>query len=165
MSYQSVKAYFDQMGKGSYITSRQQTGDTVEHAAEAIGCTPAEIAKAISFLVGGKTVMVVMAGDARVNSSKFKTYFHEKPGMIPREQVEALVGHALGGVCPFAVREGVPVYLDISLRRFAVVHTAAGTDMATIRLTPAELEEYSHAAGWVDVCKGWLADEGAARSA
>ena len=104
--------------------------------------------------------MVVMAGDAKVNSSKFKQRFHQKPVMIPWDRVEALTGHAPGGVCPFAVREGVEVYLDASLRRFSVIHTAAGTDMATIRLTMAELEEHARAAGWVDVCRGWFANEG-----
>lgn len=159
MSYQAVRAYFEQAGIIDHITEHDQTGDTVEHAAQTIGCTPAEIAKALSFLVDGKPVMVVMAGDAKVNSSKFKTYFHQKPTMIPWEQVEELVGHAPGGVCPFAVNEAVRVYLDASLKRFSVIHTAAGTDMATIRLTMAELEEHARAAGWVDVCKGWFINE------
>jgi len=160
MSYQAVKDYFECAGIADHITAQNQSIDTVEHAAQAIGCTPAEIAKALSFLVDGKPVMVVMAGDAKVNSSKFKTYFHQKPSMIPWEQVEDLIGHAPGGVCPFAIKEGVPVYLDASLKRFSVVHTAAGTDMATVRLTLAELEKYSHFIGWVDVCKGWFANEG-----
>lgn len=161
MSYQSVKAYFEHAGIADHITEHEQTGDTVEHAAQTIGCTPAEIAKALSFMVDGKPVMVVMAGDAKVNSSKFKAYFHQKPTMIPWEQVEERIGYAPGGVCPFAVKEDVSVYLDASLKRFSVIHTAAGTDMATIRLTIAELEQHAHAAGWVDVCKGWFANEGA----
>ncbi|EOS62450.1 YbaK/EbsC family protein [Oscillibacter sp. 1-3] len=160
MSYESVKAYFEEAGLSGRITEREQTGDTVEHAAQVIGCAPAEIAKAMSFLVDGRPVMVVMAGDAKVNSSKFKTRFHQKPVMIPWDQVEELTGHAPGGVCPFAVRKGVEIYLDASLKRFSVIHTAAGTDMATIRLTMAELEEHARAAGWVDVCKGWFANEG-----
>lgn len=160
MSYQAVKAYFQQAGMLDHITEHDQTGDTVEHAARTIGCSPAEIAKALSFLVDGKPVMVVMAGDARVNSSKFKAHFHQKPVMLPFEQVEELTGHAPGGVCPFAVKDGVAVWLDISLRRFSVIYTAAGTDMATIRLTLPELEEHAHAAGWVDVCRGWSVNEG-----
>ncbi len=160
MFYEIVKIHFKSAGIVNHITEREQTGDTVEHAAEIIGCSVAEIAKAMSFLVDGKPVMVVMAGDAKVNSSKFKAYFHQKPTMIPWEQVEELIGHAPGGVCPFAVKEDVQVYLDVSLKRFAVIHTAAGTDMATIRLTLSELEEHAHAAGWVDVCKGWLANAG-----
>lgn len=155
MSYQAVKEYFDRQGLADRLSVHRQTGDTVEHAAKAVGCTPAEIAKAISFLVDGKPVMVVMAGDARVNSSKFKAAFRQKPGMIPRGQVEELIGHAPGGVCPFAVKEGVPVYLDVSLKRFSRVHTAGGVDTVTVCLTPRELEEHSRAAGWVDVCKGW----------
>ena len=158
MSFQNVKAYFEGVGLADHITVHDQTGDTVEHAAETIGCTPAEIAKAVTFLVGDKPILVVMAGDTRVNSSKFKSYFHQKPSMVPREQVEELIGHEPGAVCPFAIRESVPVYLDISLKRFSVVHTAGGTDMATIRLTLPELEEHSHASGWVDICKGWLAN-------
>lgn len=160
MSYENVKAYFESAGIVNHITEREQTGDTVEHAAEIIGCSVAEIAKAMSFLVDSKPVMVVMAGDAKVNSSKFKAYFHQKPTMIPWEQVEELIGHAPGGVCPFAVKPDVQVYLDVSLKRFAVIHTAAGTDMATIRLTLSELEEHARAAEWVDVCKGWLANAG-----
>ena len=115
MSFQNVKAYFEGVGLADHITVHDQTGDTVEHAAETIGCTPAEIAKAMTFLVGDKPIMVVMAGDTRVNSSKFKSYFHQKPSMVPREQVEELIGHEPGAVCPFAIRESVPVYLDISL--------------------------------------------------
>ena len=159
MSYQKVRDYFEEKGIVDHITVHEQTGDTVEHAAQTIGCTVAEIAKAMSFVVDGKPIMVVMAGDTRVNSSKFKAYFHQKPSMVSREQVEELIGHAPGGVCPFAVKEGVPVYLDVSLKRFSVIHTAAGIDTATIRLTLAELVEHSRAAGWVDVCKGWLVNE------
>lgn len=165
MSYQNVKTYFEQAGLADRITVRTQTGDTVEHAAETIGCTQAEIAKAITFLVDGKPVMIVTAGDTRVNSSKFKQYFHQKPGMVPRERVEELIGHRPGAVCPFAVNEGVEIYLDISLKRFSTVHTAGGIDTATIQLDLAELETHSHAAGWVDVCKGWTVHEGTAQSA
>lgn len=102
MSYESAKAYFEKAGLAGRITERAQTGDTVEHAAQVIGCAPAEIANAMSFLVDGRPVMVVMAGDAKVNRSKFKTRFHQKPVMIPWDQVETLTGHAPGGVCPFA---------------------------------------------------------------
>lgn len=159
MSYEAVKNYFQSIGAEDHITVWEQTGDTVEHAAQLIGCNPAEIAKAMSFMVEDKPVMVVMAGDTKVNSSKFKSFFHQKPCMIPHDQVESLIGHAPGGVCPFAVNTGVPIYLDESLRRFFVVYTAAGTDKATIRLTMEELIEFSKTIGWVDVCKGWLANE------
>lgn len=159
LSYDRVKAYFKAIGLSDRITEHAATGDTVAHAAEIIGCTPAEIAKALSFLVNEKPVMVVMAGDARVNSSKFKVKFHQKPGMVPREEVERLIGHKPGGVCPFAVKEDVPVYLDISMKRFEQVHTAGGIDTATICVSIAELETYSGAVEWVDVCKGWYVNE------
>lgn len=159
MSYERVKNYFDEIGLSDRITKQNLTGDTVEHAAEVIGCTPAEIAKAMSFLVGEKAVMVVMAGDAKVNSSKFKSQFHQKPVMVPWDEVESRIGHKPGGVCPFAVNEGVPVYLDISMKRFTQVYTAGGIDTATIRVSVEELEKYSHAVCWVDVCKGWYVNE------
>nr|WP_303039441.1 YbaK/EbsC family protein [Enterocloster clostridioformis] len=110
MSFQNVKTYFEGVGLADHITVHSQTGDTVEHAAEAVGCSPAEIAKSLTFLVDGKPVMIVMAGDTRVNSSKFKAYFHQKPSMVPYEQVGELIGHQPGAVCPFAIREDVTVY-------------------------------------------------------
>lgn len=159
MSYEKVKGYFDEIGLPDRITLQKLTGDTVEHAAEVIGCTPAEIAKAMSFLVNEKPVMVVMAGDAKVNSSKFKANFRQKPVMVPYDEVEDRIGHKPGGVCPFAVNEGVTVYLDVSLKRFTQVYTAGGIDTATIQVSVEELEKYSHAAGWIDVCKGWYVNE------
>lgn len=159
MSYCEVRKYFDEIGLSDRITEHKSTGDTVEHAAEIIGCAPAEIAKSLSFLVDGNPVMVVMAGDTRVNSSKFKAVFRQKPGMVPRGDVELLTGHKPGGVCPFAVNEAVPIYLDISLKRFEKVHTAGGIDTDTICVSIAELEKYSRAVGWVDVCKGWNVNE------
>lgn len=159
MSYEKVKHYFKEIGLSDHITEHERTGDTVEHAANIIGCTPGEITKTLSFLVDEKPVLVVMAGDARVNSSKFKAKFHQKPGMVPREDVERLIGHKPGGVCPFAVNQDVPVYLDGSMKRFKKVHTAGGIDTATICVSIAELEKYSAADGWVDVCKGWNPDK------
>lgn len=100
-----------------------------------------------------------MAGDARVNSSKLKSKFHQKPGMVPREGVERLIGHKPGGVCPFAVNDDVPVYLDISMKRFEKVHTAGGIDTATICVSIAELEKHSGAVEWVDLCRGWDGNE------
>lgn len=155
VSYERVRSYFEGLGLSDRITVQELTGDTVEHAAGVIGCTPGEIAKAMSFLVDGRAVMVVMAGDAKVNSSKFKAQFRQKPVMVPWDQVEGLIGHRPGGVCPFAVNEGVSVYLDVSLKRFARVHTAGGIDTATIQVSVEELERYSSAVSWVDVCKGW----------
>lgn len=132
--------------------------DTVEHAAQQIGCSEAEIAKTLSFLVDEKPVIVVMAGDTRVNSSKFKAQFHEKPHMIPREDVERITGDLLGGVCPFAIPAGIPIWLDISLKRFETVHPAGGDEFTSVAMTPTELAKASGAIGWCDVCKGWLPD-------
>ena len=137
------------------IEDHAETIDTVEHAAQRIGCSEAEIAKTLSFLVDGKPVVIVMAGDGRVNSSKFKALFHTKPSMVPRDMVEELIGFAPGGVCPFGVKDGIPVWLDISMKRFEYVHPAAGNDFTSVKLTPAELEQASGAVGWCDVCKGW----------
>lgn len=159
MSYNRVRNYFDEKNLSNLITEHELTGDTVEHAAEIIGCTLAEIAKSLTFLVDQKPVMVVMSGDARINSSKFKSKFHQKPSFIPREKVEDFIGHKPGAVCPFVVNEGVPIYLDVSLRRFTQVHTAAGIDTATICVGLTELEQYSHALEWVDVCKGWYIND------
>lgn len=132
--------------------------DTVEHAAQQIGCSEAEIAKTLSFLVDEKPVIVVMAGDTRVNSSKFKAQFHEKPHMIPREDVERITGDLPGGVCPFAISAGIPIWLDISLKRFETVHPAGGDEFTSVAITPTELARASGAIGWCDVCKGWLPD-------
>lgn len=133
--------------------------DTVEHAAQQIGCSEAEIAKTLSFLVDDKPVIVVMAGDGRVNSSKFKALFHTKPGMVPRDRVEELIGFIPGGVCPFGIDKSIPVWLDISMKRFEYIHPAAGNEYTSVRLTPDELELASEATGWCDVCKGWEGPE------
>lgn len=159
MSYEKVKEYFDSVGLGERITLRNEIGDTVEHAAQAIGCEPERIAKTMSFMLGDEPALVVMAGDAKVNSSKFKAQFHQKAVMIPWDQVEAVIGHEPGAVCPFAVSEGVKVYLDISLKRFSDVHTAGGSLNSTIHLTLEELARHSHMEQWVDVCKGWFVNE------
>ncbi|MBS1399187.1 MAG: YbaK/EbsC family protein [Clostridia bacterium] len=158
MSYEKVKEYFRQAGLEERVEVRRQIGDTVEHAAEAIGCLPRQIAKTMSFLVNGAPVLVVMAGDAKTDNAKFKAFFHEKAVMLPADQLEERVGHASGAVCPFAIREGVSVYLDISLRRFDVVYTAGGSVNSTVRLSVAELEKFASPSGWTDVGKGWQAE-------
>lgn len=155
MSAEKVKKYLDERGLGDRITTHSETIDTVEHAALQIGCTEAEIAKTLSFLVDEKPVIVVMAGDARVNSSKFKKLFHTKPHMIPRDQVEKITGDKPGGVCPFAMPKGIPIWLDVSLKRFTYVHPAGGDEYTSVKLTPEEMEKASEAVGWCDVCKGW----------
>ncbi len=155
MINEGVKVWLEQRGFGDRLTEHAQTIDTVEHAAQQIGCSEAEIAKTLSFIVGEKPVIIVMAGDGRVNSSKFKALFHTKPCMIPRERVRELTGFEPGGVCPFGVPSDIPVWLDISMKRFTYVHPAGGDEFTSVRLTPDELEKATDSAGWCDVCKGW----------
>ena len=155
MSAETVRKYLKTKGFEDKITVHAGSIDTVEHAAQQIGCSEAEIAKTLSFLIDGKPLIIVMAGDGRVNSSKFKGAFHTKPRMIPRDDVVECIGHEPGGVCPFAIKEGIPVWLDISLKRFAAIHPAAGDEYTSVELTPEELETASDACGWCDVCKGW----------
>lgn len=159
MSAEKVREYLEKRGFGNRITRHAQSIDTVEHAAEQINCSEAEIAKTLSFLVADRPVIVVMSGDARVNSSKFKAQFHAKPHMIPREDVERITGDLPGGVCPFAMPEGIPVWLDISLKRFAWVYPAGGDCFTSVRIQPDELEKASGASGWCDICKGWQMEE------
>lgn len=128
---------------------------TVELAAEALHCEPQRIAKTLSFMVDGHAVLVVAAGDAKIDNSKYKAQFGTKAKMLSPDEAEALVGHAVGGVCPFAVNEGVPVYLDVSLKRFETVFPACGSSNSAIELTISELETYSGYVEWVDVCKGY----------
>ena len=155
MLNETVYEWLDKKGYADRITEHTETIDTVEHAAQQIGFSEAEIAKTLSFIVDEKPVIVVMAGDGRVNSSKFKAQFHTKPSMVPRDQVEELIGFAPGGVCPFGVREDIPVWLDVSMKRFEYIHPAGGNEFISVKLTPEELEKASDAVGWCDVCKGW----------
>ncbi len=155
MSADRVREYLKEKGLEDRITVHKITIDTVEHAAEQIGCSEAEIAKTLTFMVDEKPVVVVMAGDTRVNSSKFKAQFHTKPHMIPRELVNDLIGHEPGGVCPFAIKSDVPIWLDVSMKRFALVHPAGGDEFVSVAITPEELEQIVDIVGWCDVCKGW----------
>ncbi len=159
MRNEKVAEFLRNKGFEDRIEDHTETIDTVEHAARQIGCSEAEIAKTLSFIVDDKPVIVVMAGDGRVNSSKFKAKFHTKPSMVPRDMVEELIGFLPGGVCPFGIKEGIPVWLDISMKRFEYVHPAAGNEFTSVKLTPDELEKASEALGWCDVCKGWETDE------
>lgn len=147
MSFEAAKAHLEQYGLADRVIVFDQSSATVAMAAQAAGTSEAEIAKTLSFLVDDAAVLIVSAGDAKVNSSKFKAK------MVPADRVEELVGHAPGGVCPFAVHIGVPVYLDESLRRFEYVYPACGSSNSAVRLTPAELERVSGCVEWVDVCK------------
>ena len=158
MINEKVYKWLKDKGFEDRITEHGETIDTVEHAAQQIGCSEAEIAKTLSFVVDEKPVVVVMAGDGRVNSSKFKALFHTKPSMVPRDRVEELIGFVPGGVCPFGIPENIPIWLDVSMKRFAHVHPAGGNEYTSVKLTCDELEVASDAIGWCDVCKGWEAE-------
>ncbi len=155
MAIEKVKEYFKQFDMENRILEFATSSATVELAAQAVGCEPARIAKTLSFMVNGSPVLVVAAGDARIDNPKFKAQFASKAKMLSAEEAETLVGHAVGGVCPFAVNEGVAVYLDESLKRFDTVFPACGSSNSAIELTPEELERYSNAIAWVNVCKNW----------
>ncbi len=153
MAIEKVKAYFKQLGIDARVLEFDVSSATVELAAQALNCEPCRIAKSLSFLVDGAAVLVVAAGDARVDNAKFKAKFHVKAKMLSPADTEALIGHAVGGVCPFAVNDGVKVYLDDSLKRFETVFPACGSSNSAIELTLPELERYSNCTEWVDVCK------------
>lgn len=152
-SLEKVKAYFAAAGLVDRVIVPEQSSATVEEAAAALGTEPGRIAKTLSFLVDGKPVLILFAGDARVDNKKFKQLFHTKARMIPGDQVEEYVGHAPGGVCPFAVKDGVRVFLDDSLKQYDIVYPAAGSGHSAVRLNLAELEQYSKSCGWIDVAK------------
>lgn len=154
MAIDRVKAYLGEFGIADRVREFPVSSATVELAAAALGCEPGRIAKTLSFMVGGAPVLIVAAGDARVDNRKFKDRFATKAKMLTPEEAVTLVGHAVGGVCPFAVNEGVVTYLDESLRRYETVFPACGSSNSAIELSLPELERYSRAAGWVDVCKG-----------
>lgn len=155
MSIEKVRAYFARFEMSERILEFDVSSATVELAAQALGCEPRRIAKTLSFDAGGETVLVVAAGDGKVDNSKYKAQFGVKAKMLAYDEVEGRVGHAVGGVCPFGVAPGVKVYLDRSLQRFQTVFPACGSANSAIELTIPELERYSGALSWVDVCKGW----------
>ncbi len=156
MAIENVKAYFRKYGIEEKILEFDVSSATVELAAEALHCEPQRIAKTLSFLVAERPVLIVAAGDAKVDNHKFKEQFATKAKMLSPDQVEELVGHAVGGVCPFAVKDGVIVYLDVSLQRFETVFPACGSANSAIELTIPQLEQYSGYTEWIDVCKGYL---------
>ena len=155
MSIEKVKAYFKDYGLEGRIQEFDVSSATVELAAGALHCEPQRIAKTLSFLVNGQAVLVVAAGDARIDNPKYKAQFGAKAKMLSPGQVEGLVGHAVGGVCPFAVKDGAKVYLDVSLKRFETVFPACGSSNSAIELSIPEFEQYSGFLEWVDVCKGY----------
>lgn len=155
MSIEKVKEFFARHGMEHRVMEFEVSSATVELAAAALNCEPCRIAKTLSFMVGSTPVLVVAAGDAKVDNKKFKAQFGTKAKMLKPDETVSLVGHAVGGICPFAVNEGVEVYLDVSLKRFDTVFPACGSSNSAIELTIAELEQYSSFLSWVDVCKGW----------
>ena len=155
MSIERVRQYFEPFDMADRIREFPVSSATVELAAAALGCEGCRIAKTLSFSVDGAAVLIVAAGDARVDNGKFKAFFHTKARMLSPQEAADLVGHAVGGVCPFGVNEGVSTYLDVSLRRFETVFPACGSSNSAIELTLPELEKYSQAKAWIDVCKGW----------
>ena len=156
MSITAVRAYFEPFGMADRVLEFPVSSATVELAAEAAGVIPARIAKSLSFKVDGKAILIVTAGDAKVDNRKFKDHFHTKATMLSPAEAEELLGHAVGGVCPFALKDGVDVYLDVSMKRFETVFPAAGSANSAIELTCDQLEQYScQCKGWGDFCKGW----------
>ena len=155
MAIEKVRKYFEQYGMEQKILEFDTSSATVELAAMAVGCEPKRIAKTMSFLVTNNPILIVLAGDAKISNPKYKETFQTKAKMIPAEQVEDLIGHNIGGVCPFAIREGVTVYLDVSLKRFDTVFPAAGSENSAIELSLEELMRFANAVDWVDVSKDW----------
>ena len=155
MSIDKVRAYFKTQGIEERILEFDVSSATVELAAQALGCEGKRIANTLSFKIGEQPILIVAAGDAKVDNAKYKARFAAKAKMMTHEEAAEIIGHAVGGVCPFAVNEGVTVYLDESLKRFETVFPACGSSNSAIELTIAELEKYSGFDEWVDVCKGW----------
>jgi prolyl-tRNA editing enzyme YbaK/EbsC (Cys-tRNA(Pro) deacylase) len=153
MAIERVKDYFREIGLEDRIQEFTVSSATVQLAAQALGCEECRIAKTLSFHVDEKVVLIVAAGDAKIDNPKYKAQFGTKAKMLAFDEAEELIGHAVGGVCPFAVNEGVEVYLDVSLKRFETVFPACGSSNSAIELNMAELEKYSGSLGWIDVCK------------
>lgn len=152
MSFEKAEKYLKDAGFADRISVFDVSSATVELAAVAVGTEPAHIAKSLTFKVSEKPVMIVCAGDAKVNNSKFKAFFHEKATMLTREEVSSFIGHDVGGVCPFGINGGVDVYLDESLKRFDIIYPACGSGNSAVKLSPDELLSLSGAKGYIDVC-------------
>ncbi len=153
MSFSNAKAYLETKGLADRIKVFSESSATVELAAKALGCQAKQIAKTMTFFVAGEPIMIVCAGNVKVDNPKYKAYFHEKAKMIPFAEVEACSGHAVGGVCPFGIKPGVKVYLDVSLKENEIVYPAAGDEHSAVELSIKELEDCVEITDWVDVCK------------
>lgn len=155
MSIADVHKFFRTLGREDDVLEFSVSSATVQLAAAALGVIPARIAKTLSFLVDDGCVLVVTAGDAKIDNGKFKAMFHTKAKMLAAQQVSEMTGHEIGGVCPFGNPDGVKTYLDISLKRFETVFPAAGSANSAIELSCDELEKFSNSLQWIDVCKQW----------
>lgn len=153
MSIEAVREYFKGFGIEERIMEFDVSSATVDLAAAALGCEPCRIAKTLSFMTDGGPILVIAAGDVKIDNAKYKAQFAQKAKMLTTDEAAELIGHAVGGVCPFAVRDGVKVYLDESLKRFETVFPACGSSNSAIELTLPELEKYSLFTSWIDVCK------------
>lgn len=152
MSFEKVKQYFQDVGLGTRVKEFETSSATVELASKAVGCEPKQIAKTMSFLIKDKPILIVAAGDVKIDNKKYKARYKTKAKMIPGDMVEEYIGHAPGGVCPFVTNPDVEAYLDVSLKRFEIVYPAAGSSNSAVELNLEELEKYSSSKGWVDVC-------------
>lgn len=150
---EKVREYFKSINEEDKIVVHSVKTDTVSNAAKELGCEEAQICKTMAFLVGEEAIVIAMTGDAKIDNAKYKSAFHKKAKMVPIDEVERIIGHIPGGVCPFAVNDGVKVYLDESLKRFDIVYAAAGSPETTIGVTIEEFERFSLYDSWVDVCK------------
>ena len=155
MSIERVRSFFADFAMENRILEFPVSSATVDLAAQALSTEPCRIAKTLSFSVSGKPILIVCAGDAKIDNAKYKSYFSAKAKMLTPEEAVSMIGHAVGGVCPFAVKDGVTIYLDESLKRFETVFPACGSSNSAIELTIPEMERYSGFSAWVDVTKGW----------
>ncbi len=155
MAIERVREYFKQFNMDDRIIEFDVSSATVDLAAEALHCEGKRIGKTLSFQVHDDVILILTAGDAKIDNSKYKKFFGTKAKMLAFDDAEKLTGHAVGGVCPFAVNDGVKVYLDISIKRFETIFPACGSSNSAIELTIPEIEKYSNYIEWIDVCKGW----------
>ncbi|MDE6139191.1 MAG: YbaK/EbsC family protein [Candidatus Gastranaerophilales bacterium] len=153
MTIEKVREYFKSFGIEDKIQEFNVSSATVELAAKALNCEPCRIAKSLSFKINDNAILIICAGDAKIDNSKYKTKFQAKAKMLSPDDVKVYIGHEIGGVCPFGINSGVDVYLDESLKRFDTVYPACGSSNSAIELTISELEKYSNFIEWVDVCK------------
>ena len=153
MSLVNAKEYLEKYGLENRIMEFDVSSATVKEAAKAINCKEGEIVKTLSFIVNDMPILIAVAGDSKIDNSKFKAEFKTKAKMIPFDNVEELIGHGVGGVCPFGINENIEIYLDNSLKRFSIVYPACGSSNSAVKLTLDELEKASNCNKWIDVCK------------